>query len=63
MLRVLLIGATIIFSQELAQQIMNELQKHPYAEVAPLIAKMQEEAMHQPQAPASAPAPPPETPK
>jgi hypothetical protein len=46
--KIFLLGTSIVFSQELAQQIINELQKHPYAEVAPLIAKMQDEAMHQP---------------
>jgi hypothetical protein len=49
MKRILLAFAvTLIFSQELAEQIMAELQKHPFAEVAPLIGKIQNEATHQP---------------
>jgi hypothetical protein len=39
--------AGIVFSQGLVQDIMQELAKHPYSEVAPLIAKMQAEASQQ----------------
>ena len=58
--------AGVVFSQPLVQEIAQQLAKQPYAEVAPLIGKMQEEASHQPapetppplpQAPALAPKP------
>jgi hypothetical protein len=39
--------AGIVFSQGLVQDIMQELSKHPYNDVAPLIAKMQAEAAQQ----------------
>ena len=44
----ILLGGTLLFTQDLAQQIMTNLQKQPYIEVAPLIAKMNDEATHQP---------------
>jgi hypothetical protein len=44
----ILFGGTLLFTQDLAQQIMLKLQDYPYKEVAPLIAKINEEAMHQP---------------
>jgi hypothetical protein len=39
--------AGIVFSQGLVQDIMQELSKHPYNDVAPLISKMQAEASQQ----------------
>lgn len=57
----ILLGGTLLFTQDLAQQIMTNLQEQKYRDVAPLIAKMNEEATHQPapQAHVEAPAIPP----
>ena len=48
MFRILILGVTLVFTQELVEQILAELQKHPYSEVAPLVWKIQNEATHQP---------------
>lgn len=44
----ILLGGTLMFTQDLAQQIMGNLQEQKYREVAPLINKMNDEATHQP---------------
>jgi hypothetical protein len=56
-----MLGVTLIFSQELIEQVMADLQKQPFAEVAPLIAKIQNEATHQPP-PVTCPEPKPQEP-
>jgi hypothetical protein len=40
--------AGIVFSNELVEEIFRNLAGQPYGTVAPLIAKMQNEATHQP---------------
>jgi hypothetical protein len=43
--------AGIVLSNELVEEIFRNLAQQPYGTVAPLIAKMQNEATHQPTAP------------
>jgi hypothetical protein len=44
----LLTGATLIITQELGQQILSELQRHAYVDVAPIISELNNQAAHQP---------------
>jgi hypothetical protein len=44
----ILVGATLIITQELGQQILSELQRHPYQDVAPIISELNNQAAHQP---------------
>jgi len=60
-MKAFVLAATLIFSQELIEQVMTELQNHPFKEVAPLVAKIQNEATHQPP-PAICPEPKPQEP-
>jgi hypothetical protein len=48
---ILTLFAGIVLSNELVEEIFRNLAQQPYGTVAPLIAKMQNEATHQPAAP------------
>jgi hypothetical protein len=48
MRKFLILFTGIVLSQNLVQEIMQQLGKQPYSEVAPMIAKILDEAAHQP---------------
>jgi hypothetical protein len=44
----LVLGATLVFTQELAQAIMDNLKHQPYDDVAPIIMELQKQVANQP---------------